>query len=561
MDEPPAKRMRLNHTAADVGSNLPFLDAGAPIGLDNLCQIWEEQPLDFKRPLVFFTVGHATVLSSASGTPETGSLCRQFWNWLGQPDPYRPDQIAFRMVDGRGIYMSLPNLTQFKVKFKHGPELESIVTLAPKKNDEPQTLSARTVMTSAYPATAFRTCPWWGCQDEELVNIEAVLKYPGEVDLPSPELYISGFYSKASDPEAALAIEEKSDEGVLLRGAGRRLLCLMLDTVQWTHAVTLHASGLSHRDKVSLEDRARGMQTDEIMEDLQGDIMKDLKDLNPNMFSQWTDKRRLNKIRIQNIRKRVPLTLEDKQQEAEDDLEMLRSEWVRIRGNQELVTYYMRTFGFKPLAAESFTYVKMGATPEMIRERCHANAKKDGDCVEVIVSQDVVRAASQVANLQHCKHIRTLYLYDVKALPIVESLLPVTKCLGLLGLTSLFNLEAIDELLTSREQLAVQIDCLCLDRSDWSWVTETAEHEAWQRLYVRSVLVLSFDGMDEIYDDVMNALKAKTGAVYHKVSGFLPYYMETKRVDRAVQVKGEVMTDIGRRLYDAAGTKIESDGF
>jgi hypothetical protein len=37
--------------------------------------------------------------------------------------------------------------------------------------------------------------------------------------------------------------------------------------------------------------------------------------------------------------------------------------------------------------------------------------------------------------------------------------------------------------------------------------------------------------------------------------------METKRVDRAVQVKGEVMTDIGRRLYDAAGTKIESDGF
>lgn len=554
MEEPPAKRMRLGHeladAASDVGSNLPFLDGGVPIDLDNLCRLWDEQPLDFKRPLVFFTVGRKAVLSSSSGTPETGSLCRQFWNWLGQPDPYSPEQIAFKMVNGRGIYMSLPNLTQFKVKFKHGPELESIITLAPKKPGNHRWLKAQTVMTSAYPATAFKTSPW-SSSDETLVVIYATLNLPGETVVISPELYIDGFRSKASDSAAAPSIEEKSEEADLVHGAGRRLLCLMLDTLAWTDRVALRASGLSYRDEVSLGARARDMQADAILANLEKEILDELKVLNPNMFEQWQAKRQLRKKKIQKTPR--------KQKEA--DLKALRYEWVRIRGNQNLVAYYMRNFGFKPLEFNSFVSVRMEATPEVIREHCNANAEKDRDCNEIIVSRDAAEATLQVENLKHCKNIRTLYLFELQALPIVDSLLPVTKCVGLLGLTSMFHLRAIEELLTARALLTVQIDCLCLDRSDWSWISRLAEQEAWARLYIRSVLVLSFAAENDMYDVAIKALKPKTTAIYHAVSGVLPHYMAGKLVDHAVRVKGEAMTDVGSQLYDVAGTKINSDSF
>lgn len=554
MEEPPAKRMRLGHkladASADVGSNLPFLDGGVPIDLDNLCQIWDEQPLDFNRPLVFFTVGRTAVLSSSSGTPETGSLCRQFWHWLGQPDPYSPEQIAFKMVNGRGIYMSLPNLTQFKVRFKHGPKFESVITLAPKNPAYPQWLKAETVMTSAYPATAFKTSPW-SSSDETLVVIYATLNLPGETVVTTPELYIDGFRSKASDSAAAPSIEEKSEEADLVRGAGRRLLCLVLDTLAWPHRVALRASGLSYRDEVSFGTRARGMQADAILANLEKEILEELKGLNPNMFQQWEEKWQLRKKKIQKTPR--------KQQEA--DLKALRYEWVRSRGNQNLVAYYMRTFGFKPLEFKSFVSVRMEATPEVIREHCNANAEEDGDCNEIIVSWDAAEATFQVEQLRHCKNIRTLYLYELQTLPIVESLLPVAKCVGLLGLTSMVQLRAIEELLTAGALLTVQIDCLCLDSSDWSWIARLAEQEAWTRLYIRSVLVLSFETTNDMYDVAMNLLKAKTAAIYHTVSGVLPHYMAGKPVDRAVRVKGELMTDVGSQLYDAAGTKIDSDGF
>jgi hypothetical protein len=460
------------------------------------------------------------------------------------------------MVDGRGIYMSLPNLTQFKVKFQHGPELESIITLAPKVKGKSQTVRAQTIMTSAYPPTAFRACAWYGCSEEVLVDIKAYLKFPSESMVKSPELQIAAFYSKAADSLAAPSIKSKSDEDFLLRGAGRRLLCLMLDTVQWGHAITLDASGLSHRDEVLLSAKAEGMQADEIMADVKGGVMEELNDLDPNMFEKWkSDPQRQR--RIQQIRDRTPPGLEAEQKEIE--LKQLRDEWVRIRGNQNLVTYYMKNFGFKPLSFKSFTYVGMEATPEMIHERCQANAETDGDCNEIIMSEDAERAVSQIERLRTCTKIRMLYLHDVKALPIVESLLPITRCLGLLSSTSLFHLGPIEALLTDRPQLTVQIDCLCLDSSDWSRLAQLAESEAWPRLFIRRVIVLSFDGM-YIYDDVMHALKAKTAAIYHKVSGVLPHYMGAKLVDRAVQVKGEVMTDVGGRLYDAAATKINSDG-
>jgi len=553
MEPPPAKRRRLDQAAADVGSNLPFLDEGSAIDLHDLCRRWEEHPLDFKRPLVFFTVGRIAVLSSSSGVKETGSLCRQFWNWLGQPEPYRPDQIAFRMVDGRGIYMYLPNLTQFKVKFKHGSELESIITLSPTRSAYPQVLQARTVMTSDYPATAFRTCPWWGCTPEVLVIILATVQFPGETNEPPPDLYINGFYSKASDTKAGPSIKEQSEEDFLLRGAGRRLLCLMLDTIQWGHAVTLDAAGLSHRDEVSLAARARGMQAEDIMADVEGGVMKELKDLNPNLFEEWKRERERTK-RIQQMRHRTPLALEDEQKEAEDDLEQLRSDWVSIRGNQNLVAYYMKTFGFRPSVFDSFTFVGMSATPEMIRDHCAANAEKDGDCAEIIVN--AADADSQIESLRNCKNIRMLYLRGVQELPIVESLLPVTKCIGFLGSTSLSDLQTIEQLLTARQQLTVQIDCLCLDDSTWSVVVDVIKSAAWPRLFIRRVIVKCFDNTEVFYDEVMTALNAKTGAIYYKVSGELPYYIDTKPIDRAVRVKGEEMTDVGSALYDAAETKI-----
>jgi hypothetical protein len=365
-------------------------------------------------------------------------------------------------------------------------------------------------------------------------------------------LYIDGFYSKASDPKAGASIEEESEE-ILLRGAGRRLLCLVLDTLQWTHDVTLHASGLSYRDQVSLGARVKDMQVGAIMANLEEEILEDLKVLNPNMFEQWTQKRRFKRMH-KHVRK-IPSTLEEK--ENEEDLAALRSEWVRIRGNQNLVAYYMRTFGFTPLVFESFVSVRMGAAAEVIHQHCDANAGKDGDWNEVIVHRDEVDATSQVQKLLNCKTIRMMFLHDVQALPIVESLLPVTKCLGLLGSTSMFHLRAIEELLIARAPLTMQIDCLCLDSSNWSSIALSVEKEAWSRLYIRSVLVLSFARTDAMYDKVMNALQAKTGAIYHKVTGLLPDYLGSKRVDRAVRVEGEAMTDVGSRLYDDAGIKIE----
>lgn len=560
MDEPAPQRRLLGGTAAD----LPFIEGGAPISLDNLCRAWEEQPLDFKRPLVFFTVGRIAVLSSSSGVPETGSLCRQFWNWLGQPDPYRPDQIAFKMVDGRGIYMSLPNLTQFEVKLKHGPELESIIVLEPKIKGQSQELIAQTVMTSAYPPTAFRTCSWVGCSDQVLTYIKAEFKLPGETNVQSPELYIGGFYSKAADADAAPLIQEKTEEEILLRGTGRRLLCLMLDVVQWTHAVTLHASGLSHRDEVLLGARAAKMQEADIMQNIEGEMIKELRELNPHMFDQWKSKRQLNMAHIRKLRQvntiqdQIPVDPVE-QSEADEELDDLRAEWVIIRGNQNLVAYYMRTFGFKPREFNRFNFVAMGAPSEVILAHCNANAVKDGDCGEVIVSRE--RAASQIAELKarNCRNIRMLYLHDLTALSSVESLLPITNCLGLLGTTSMSSIGTIQALLTAHENLAVQIDCLRLDDSDWSWLAEFSESGDWSRLFIRSAIVLSFGDMAVVYDSSMEALEAKTEAIYHKVSGVVPLYMQSRNVRRAVRVKGEPLTDLGQRLYKNAEFQFDSN--
>jgi hypothetical protein len=346
-----------------------------------LCQLWEEQPPDFESFPVFFTVGHIAVRSALSGVPQVGSLCRQFLTWLGQTGEYDPSQIAFTMVDGQGIYMSVPNLTQFQVRLKDGPngKLESVITLEPKTKGKAQVLKARALMTVDYPPTAFKACHWWGCPDgtgpngeDVLVDIMANLRWPGgEENVVYPQLFISEFYSKSSDPKTAPSIEPNSKEDLFLRGSGRRLLCQMLDSIRWTHPVNLYASGMSYHDQVYFTEEAKRMQVDDIAKDLEETVMKDepqvmkaLKTLNPFIFQDWEPNQ---------SDEGLALSLEDA------DLGFLRDEWVRARANLKLVSYYMRTFGFQPVSRPRFTFVKMEAIPEMIRRHCHANAVKDSN--------------------------------------------------------------------------------------------------------------------------------------------------------------------------------------
>jgi len=390
LPEPAAKRRNVTHTIADFG----WASGRRAISLDNLCESWDEQPVA-ERPPVFFTVGHIAVPSSMSGVPATTSLCRQFWTWLGQTDDYDANRITFTMVNDQGIYMSVPNLAQFQVRLKLEPrsKLESVITLEPKIKDKAQVLKARTVMTSDYPQTAFKACPWWGCPDgagpngdDVLVDINAELRWPDEGTVEYPQLYIAEFYSKSSDPGTAPSLEPKSAEDSFLRGSGRRLLCQMLDSIHWVHPVSLDASGMSHQDQVYFADKAESMQVDDIVQDLEEtvmreekQVMRELKALNPHIFEKWKAEQKASIEAAMQQRPESSDESEESEGPEDPDLAFLRDDWVRIRANLKLVGYYMRTFGFRPRPVPRFTSVKMEATPDMIRRHCRSNALKDGD--------------------------------------------------------------------------------------------------------------------------------------------------------------------------------------
>lgn len=353
----------------------------------DLCQKWDK----VQRPLLFFTLGYKVVLSSSSGVPEVGCVCQQFWSWLGQTGTCEPSLIKFSIVDGKGVYMSLPSLTQFvvqvnpfvracwkwvdppdpadhagpnlitfakeyfndrqlpnqtqfEVKSQHGV-FRTVISLKPDPlNIAEQTLTAQTIMTSDYPPTAFRSCDWGqsDLQPEVLIDIVAQVSTAVRtganlhgIELHGPELHISEFYSKAADSIAAdlPTVEEQA----LLRGAGRRTLCQLLDVVPVVQRVTLVALGQSARDQTELKAQARDMQA--------ADIMKDLQALNSNIYLKWVQ-----------LRDRATQCLVD-----------LREEWVDIRANWRLVHYYTRNFGFVCDGAESFTGVSMCASPSTIR--------------------------------------------------------------------------------------------------------------------------------------------------------------------------------------------------
>ena len=168
-------------------------DERQEIPLHESCRRWEEQPLA-SRPLVFFTVGKVAILSSSSGVPEVGSLCRQFWAWLGQKsEEYEPTRIKLTMVNGEGLHMSLPDLTYFEVKLKQGPQapLESVITLSPKNGNNPQNLTAKTIMTQNYTPTPFSANAWLKGKPEVLIDIEAVLKIPGDSsEVEQAQMYV-----------------------------------------------------------------------------------------------------------------------------------------------------------------------------------------------------------------------------------------------------------------------------------------------------------------------------------------------------------------------------------
>jgi hypothetical protein len=336
---------------------------GLPITLDNLCQLWEESPADFERPPIFFTVGHIAVLSSLSGAPESSSLCRQFWNWLGQTaNSYDPIKIAFTMVEGKGIYLAAPNLTCFTLQLKHPVPLESVITLHPKMQGETQKLTAQTIMTKEYPSTVFRKCTWVGHPVDVLVDIEAEIKDEGD---PEPHLYIESFYSKASHQDSnqgvscGSVLERGLEEEKMVRGRGSLLLCLMLDSMAWTGMVTLDAAGLSYRDYVHFKDLAHTMQVGDMIKDLEHNIIQELKDLNPNFLAQWQIE---NKSFIDDALQQTRMTA--------PALAYLRAIWMRIRGTQNVVQYYMRNFGFKPLSYTNLTFVPMQASADTIRRHC-----------------------------------------------------------------------------------------------------------------------------------------------------------------------------------------------
>jgi hypothetical protein len=73
------------------------------------------------------------------------------------------------------------------------------------------------------------------------------------------------------------------------------------------------------------------------------------------------------------------------------------------------------------------------------------------------------------------------------------------------------------------------------------------------------VVVLKFGDMAVVYDSAMEALETKTEAIYHKVSGGVPLYMQSRNVRRAVRVKGEPLTDVGQRLYKNAEFQFDSN--
>lgn len=511
MDKRPARNKKRVSDRDDLALNAKKRRE-EEIPLDTLCHRWEREPLA-SRPLVFFTVGNVVILSSSSGVPEVGSLCRQFWTWLGQkPEEYEPSRIVFTMVNGQGLRMSLPDLKYFQVKLKHGPKapLESVITLSRKLGPYPQKLTAQTIMTRDYTATPFKT-KFWFRGDEVLTDIDAELKLPNDISpVQQPQMFIRAFYSKASDITTGGSIQDGSEEEKMLRGSGRRLLCQMLDVVQWTHDVVLDASGRSYRDDVMFTAQANLMQGEQILKDLKENTM--LTDLKPNLFKEWHDERIENRKKIQAIRGRFNKGVYDEQEEAAENLASLRTHWVKIRSNQNLVKYYMRTFGFKPVNVQTFTYVTMQASPEVIRAHCAAAAEKDGDCGEIIIDADVGLAAKQIKSLQHCTNIHTLYLHDMEAIPSVEGLLRITNCLGLLGRTPLSRLQRIKDLLTLYDKLTVQIEYLSLDQDDWSQLYKFTQTEPWSRLYIKTVLQTVKDEKDV---QTMDALRGKTTAIYY----------------------------------------------
>jgi hypothetical protein len=476
------------------------------------------------------------VLSSSSGVPDDGSLCRQFWTWLGLTRPYDPSQIKFTVVysdngdNPEAIHLSLPNLTQFEVlvnpfsrrrwawpgsdpitfdtEYLNSPQprihlqfevksdqgaLATVVTLETSTQGDPkQLLTARTIMTDDYPPTAFKSCDWDDADvlpPNVLIYIEAEVVATKPYGPRSPHLHIMGFYSKAADQVAAKTLTD--EEMVTLRGAGRRLLCQVLDTVPVVQTVNLVALGVSARDKKDLTAVSEGMQA--------ADIMSDLQQLNHNIYRAWAA------IRNPDTR----------------PLENLRNEWVIIRANWRLVDYYKRNFGFEHTVMNSFTGVSMTATSAVIRQHCAAASRADGG--DVIVSREAKHAASQMAALEPCRTIHRLSFHDVTSLRNLTSLDEIqdtfekTAWLGLLGETSVSKVSLIAQVLAAHPRLKVQIDCLCLDSADWSWLADVMATEAWPRWYIRRVVVRTVERTEAIYDDVMRALGAKTTAIYHTV--------------------------------------------
>lgn len=294
---------------------------GAPLDLRNLCADWERYPQ--QRPRVFFTLGGVAMLSTEAGVDQGGSICRQFWNWLGQPGEYDVQRIKFSADDSGTINMSLPHLTQFRVDNADGP-FRTVITrqLVPSKGQEgderfgavADQLQARILMTEQYPPTEFKQVPWWQHEagPEVLVDLGGNIK--------DRELILDYFLSKVAneDPLETRDSVLPDEEAQRLKGMGRRLLCYTMRSLPGVDGVRLTAAGGFPWHRKQLRQDVRDMTEKAILSDLQT--------LDPLAFREFEQHWRTGHI--------------------QSNLTLLRDEWVRIRANRRLVEYYIHNFGF-----------------------------------------------------------------------------------------------------------------------------------------------------------------------------------------------------------------------
>lgn len=280
--------------------------------LDNLCVDWERYP--DQRPHVFFTLGSVAMLSTEAGVDQAGSVCRQFWNWLGQPGYYDASTIQFS-ADGSGtVNMSIPNLTQFQVKNIDGPFQTTISRRLVTELDGTTVdrLQARIIMTDQYPQTEFRLMEW----STRPVGPEVLVDISGHIN--GRDLVLDYFMSKdgEDDSKVSLSGPEGEEERKRIKGMGRRLLCYTIRCLPSVDTVWLLGTRGYHWRRDELRQAARDMTTSSILSDLQ--------ELDPVAFAE----------------------LESKLLHLKNDLARLRTEWVNIRSNHRLMEYYIKHFGF-----------------------------------------------------------------------------------------------------------------------------------------------------------------------------------------------------------------------